>query len=238
MPQVKDKKMHTVVLILMILTVFNFLLKQTFWKITAVGISTAVAAIFAGALWPVAIEQSKTQIDSWLANPRLMLDTSVLLTLEVFLQTAYCMLAVHVYNAYPVKRRTLWLYRFLRWMPGILIYPVLFSGLVGLIFALPGVTFGIIAWGYALAVFLLIPSGRWILKQLLPEADLRLELLFLTNALVAILGVVATVNGRIAAEGADTTDWRALLGLIGMLSAGAAAGLLIYHIMQKKTCKL
>ena len=31
--------------------------------------------------------------------------------------------------------------------------------------------------------------------------DLRLELFFLTNALVAILGIVATVNGRTAVEG-------------------------------------
>ncbi|NDV82990.1 hypothetical protein [Bacteroides sp. 51] len=221
--------MYTVVFVLMMLTVFNFLLKQTFWKITAVGISAAVAAIFAGTMWPVAIEQSKTQITSWLDNPQLMLDTSVLLTLEVCLQMAYCMLAVHVHNAYPVKKKTLWAYRFLRWIPGVLIYPVLFSGLVYLIFAFPGVSFSRIAWLYALAVFILIPIGRWLLKWLLPETDLRLELLFLSNALVSILGIVATVNGRTAVEGTNSVDWYALLGLILILLAGAFVGLFIYH---------
>jgi hypothetical protein len=225
--------MYTVVFVLMMLTVFNFLLKQTFWKITAVGISAAVAAVFTGVLWPVAIEQSKTQITGWLANPQLMLDTSVLLTLEVCLQMAYCMLAVHVHNAYPVKRKTLWAYRLLRWIPGILIYPVLFSGLVYLIFAFPGVSFSGIAWGYACAVFVLIPAGRRMLKWLLPETDLRLELLFLSNALVAILGIVSTVNGRTAVEGTDTVNWFASLGLILILLAGAFVGLMKVVVSRK-----
>ena len=130
--------MDTVVLVLMLLIAFNFLLKQTFWKAVAVGIIAAVAALFAGLMWPYAIEQSKTQIADWLGNTALMLDTSVLLTIEVSLQMAYAMLAVHVASAYPVKPRTMLTYRFLRWFPGLLIFPVLFSGLVYLIFAFPG----------------------------------------------------------------------------------------------------
>lgn len=120
--------MDTVVLVLMLLIAFNFLLKQTFWKTVAVGIIATVAALFAGLMWPYAIEQSKTQIADWLGNTALMLDTSVLLTIEVSLQMAYAMLAVHVASAYPVKPRTLLTYRFLRWFPGLLIFPVLFSG--------------------------------------------------------------------------------------------------------------
>ena len=71
--------MDTVVLVLMILTAFNFLLKQTFWKAMAVGILSIACALFAGLTWPYAIEQSKTQIADWLGNPSLMLDTSVFL---------------------------------------------------------------------------------------------------------------------------------------------------------------
>lgn len=85
--------MDTVVLVLMLLIAFNFLLKQTFWKTVAVGIIATVAALFAGLMWPYAIEQSKTQIADWLGNTALMLDTSVLLTIEVSLQMAYAMLA-------------------------------------------------------------------------------------------------------------------------------------------------
>lgn len=51
--------MDTVVLVLMLLIAFNFLLKQTFWKTVAVGIIATVAALFAGLMWPYAIESMK-----------------------------------------------------------------------------------------------------------------------------------------------------------------------------------
>ena len=198
--------MDTVVLVLMLLIAFNFLLKQTFWKAVAVGIIAAVAALFAGLMWPYAIEQSKTQIADWLGNTALMLDTSVLLTIEVSLQMAYAMLAVHVASAYPVKPRTLLTYRFLRWFP---------------------------AWGYAACVLIAIPVGRRVLLYLLPEKELRLELFFLTNALVAILGIVATVNGRTSVAGVSEVNWGALAGVGGITVIGSAIGLGWWRLKKK-----
>lgn len=227
--------MDTVVLVLMLLTAFNFLLKQTFWKGLAVGFIAAASAVFAGLMWPYAIEQSKTQIADWLGNPALMLDTSVLLTIEVSIQMAYAMLAVHVANAYPVKPRTLLAYRLLRWFPGLLIFPVLFSGLVYLIFAFPGVSFTTIAWSYAALILMAVPAGRWLLLWLLPEKELRLELFFLTNALVAVLGIVATVNGRTSAAGVSEIDFGALAGTAGIAVAGILLGLSWWKL--KKTYK-
>lgn len=226
--------MKTVVLVLMLLTAFNFLMKQTFWKVIAVGIIAAICAVFAGLMWPFAIEQSKAQIANWLGNQPLMLDTSVILSIEVRLQMAYAMLAVHVANDYPVKPRTIVMYRFLRWFPGLLIFPVIFSGLVYLIFAFPGTSFQTIAWSYAAFILIAIPSGRYLLIYLLPEKELRLELFFLTNALVAILGIVATVNGKTSAAGISEIDWKALLGVIVIAMAGAVLGLIWWNIRSKR----
>ena len=152
--------MDTIVLILILLTAFNFLLKQTFWKPIAVGSTAAIAAIFVILMWPYAIEQSKTQIADWLSDNQLMLDTSVVLTLEIVLQMAFCLLAVHVANFSPVKRRMMWAYRVLYWFPGVLIFPVLFFGLTQAIFSFPGVSFKLIAWLFGLFVFVVIPVGR------------------------------------------------------------------------------
>ena len=206
--------MDTIVLILILLTAFNFLLKQTFWKPIAVGVTAAIAAVFVILVWPYAIEQSKTQIADWLSDNQLMLDTSVVLTLEIVLQMAFCLLAVHVANFSPVKRRMMWAYRVLYWFPGVLIFPVLFFGLTQAIFSFPGVSFKLIAWLFGLFVFVVIPVGRWLVRWLLPEEELRLELFFLTNALVAILGIIATVNGRTAVDGVSDVDWSALTGCI------------------------
>lgn len=218
--------METVVVVLMILVCFNFMLKQTYRKLWSVAAISVVAALFVGLIWPYAIEQSKTQIADWLANPSLMLDTSVVLSIEVVLQMAFCMLAAHVLTTGPIRRRTLWAYRALRWFPGILIFPVLFSVLVWLIFSFPGVSFPLIAWSMAAGVLVLIPLGSFFLRWLLPEKELRLELLFLANALIAILGIIATVNGRTAVAGVSEVDWTALGGLLGLLLLGGGIGFL------------
>ena len=226
--------METVVFVLMILVCFNFMLKQTYRKLRSVLVISVICALFVGLMWPYAIEQSKTQIADWLANPALILDTSVVLSVEVVLQMTFCMLAAHIQSAGPVKKRVLWAYKALRWFPGILVFPVLFCGLVALIFSFPGVSFSLIAWSMAAAVFVLIPAGSFLLRWLLPEKELRLELLFLANALIAILGIIATVNGRTAVKGIDEVDWGTLAGLTILLVAGALVGMILRKVKLKR----
>ena len=229
--------MQTVVVILILLVCFNFMLKQTYSKRWAVGITSIASALFVGLMWPYAIEQSKTQIADWLSNPEQMLDTSVILSIDVCTQMAFCMLAVHMLTGGIAKPRTLWMYRILRWFPGILIFPVLFSILVGVIFAFPGESFSTVAWILAALVLVVIPLGTIGLRWLLPEKEIRLELLFITNAMTAILGIVATVNGRTAMSGISNVDWTALAGLIAMVLAGGVAGVVLRHIKMKKIYK-
>ena len=141
--------METVVLVMMIVVCFNYLLKQTWRKPLFVALSTVVCALFVGLAWPWAIEQSKNQIADWLADSALMLDMAVLLTLEVALQMTFCVVAAHIHTAGRVKPSVVWIYRLLRWFPGLLVFPVLFSLLVAAIFALPGTSFPLTAWSLA-----------------------------------------------------------------------------------------
>ena len=229
--------MKTVVLVMMILVCFNYALKQTNRKIYSVLFSAAVCALFVGLMWPYAIEQSKSQISDWLADSTLMLDVAVILSLEVVIQMAFCILAAHIQTSGKVKPITIWIYRVLRWFPGVLIFPVLFSILVSAIFALPGVSFSLVAWILAAIVFVSIPLGSWILRWLLPEKEIRLELLFLANALIAILGVIATVNGQTAVAGISEVDWSALGGIVVLLIVGLVAGIIAYKIKLKRITK-
>ena len=229
--------METVVLIMMILVCFNYVLKQTNRKLYSVVFSAAVCALFVGLMWPYAIEQSKSQISDWLADSTLMLDIAVILTLEVAIQMSFCILSAHIQTSGKVKQITIWVYRILRWFPGVLIFPVLFSLLVSAIFALPGVSFSLVAWVLAAIVFFVIPLGSWIIRWLLPEKEIRLELFFLANALIAILGVITTVNGQTAVAGISEVDWSALGGIVVLLILGLAAGAIVYRIKLKRIIK-
>lgn len=226
--------METVVLVIMIVVCFNYLLKQTWRKPYFVALSAVVCALFVGLAWPWAIEQSKNQIEGWLADSTLMLDLAVVLTLEVALQMSFCVVAAHIHTTGRVKPSVVWVYRLLRWFPGLLIFPVLFSLLVAAIFALPGASFPLVAWSLAAVVATMILLGRRVLKWMLPEKEIRLELLFLANALIAILGIVATVNGHTAVAGDSAVDWSALGGVMAFTVAGSLLGMAIFRIKQKR----
>ena len=98
------------------------------------------------------------------------------------------------------SRISRWLYLGLKGFPGLLYLVVFFSLQVQLIFMLPGVSFPLVSWSLAAAVSVFIVLGIWAMRRLVPEEELRLELLFLANAVIAALGVIATVNGRTAAN--------------------------------------
>ena len=226
--------METVVLVMMMLVCFNYIMKQTYWKKYAVVCSAIVCALFMGLMWPYAVEQSKSQIAGWLSDSALMLDVAVILTLEVAVQMAFCVLSAHIQTTVEVKPLTLWIYRILRWFPGVLIFPVLFSLLVSLIVALPGTSFQLVAWSAAAAVFVAIPIATFGVTRLLPEKEIRLEVLFLSNALIAILGVVATVNGRTAVAGISEVDLAALAGVCGLVVLGLIGGFIQHGIRLKR----
>lgn len=221
--------METVVLVMIFLVCFNFVLKQTYRKPWMVLTISVVCALFVAKTWPRAIEQSKSQLHDWLSSPTLMLDTAVVLSIEVIIQMTYCILAVHLMNTDKVHRYIIMAYRLLRWFPGILIFPVLFHIETMCMFWLTGMEFSTIAYTLAVIMAILIPTSSWFIKWLIPEKELRLEVFFLSNALIAVLGVIATVNGRTAVSGVSEVNYGALLGLAMMVIGFGVVGFSLYR---------
>lgn len=230
--------MEIVVLIIMLTVSFSFLLKLTCHSWPGRIAHSALAALFVMLTCDMATAQSKTRIADWLTQPDLMLDTSVWLTIDVAFQIAFCVLYAKKL-AGPITRNERCMLTVFKWFPGLLIFPVLFALLTQLIFSMPGAEFDTIGRVTAVAILLLMPLLAWGLKGLLPEADIRLELMFMVNMLTAALGVVATVNGRTAAVGTNSVEWGALAGVAAIMLAGTVAGLFIYkHVTAKKITKL
>lgn len=202
--------MEIVVLVLMFLVMFMTWLKLSFLKAWHIAVISAVCSLFIVLTWRIAIEQSRNEISEWLGNQRLMLDTSVVLTVEVLWQMCFCLLSGKLLYGEKVGRRTIFVYRALRFFPGVLILPVLFYALIQAVYAFTGVSFSLVAWTMAAFVFLLMPSGAYAIRFLLPEKPLRLEILFLCASMILILGIIATVNGSTTFKGSDPIEWAAL----------------------------
>ncbi len=230
--------MEILLVIIMILTVVSALLKLTYLPACGRPFVGVICAISVWMSRELAAGQSKTQIDNRLQNPKMMLDVSVLLTIDVALQIAFCILSAKVISHEKLSMvenisRLLTL-----WMPGILIFPVLFALLVEVIFSFPGMDFATTAWGLALFVLFAFIGLPYLFKFIIPETDIRLELLFILNAMIALLGILATVNGRTAVEGTDSIEWAPLITVATVLSVGIIAGFLIFKRNNNKKIKI
>lgn len=217
--------METVAIILFILVCFSFVLKQTFVHALQIGITAVAAMVFMGLAWRGAILQSSTEIAGWLADTDLVRDISVLLNMDVLMATAFCLLAADVEVAGCIGRKARLLFAFLRFFPGIMIIPMMFGILVETIFAFPGADFSLIAWTLGAVFCIAIPLLTYVVKRLLPETFLRLELLFLCNLLIALMGIVATVNGKTTVVGTDNTNLEALAGTVVLVAVLGIAGM-------------
>lgn len=226
--------MEIVLTIIMILVTCGFVLRMTCHGRIGRIVWCAVAALFVVLACDAATGQSKTRIADWLSQPELMLDMSVWLTVDVAFQICFCVLAAKACGG-SLSRTERAAFRIVRWMPGLLIFPVLFAVLTELIFSFPGADFSSIAWGMAIGLPVVMPLLSAGLHYLIPETDIRLEMIFMINLLVAALGIVATVNGRTAAVGTNTVEWPALAGVAGILLAGLFFGMIFNRYLTCKT---
>ncbi len=201
------------------------------WQIIVVAV---ICSLFIGFSWPYAIQQSRNEIGEWLGNQRLMLDTSVLLTIEVLWQMAYCMLSGKLHYGEVVSRRTVWIYRILRFFPGLLIFPVLFYLQIQVMYLISGVDFAIVSWSLASAVLIAVVGGAYLLRWLLPQKSLRLEVLFLSSSLVLILGIVTTVNGTTSFKGTEPIEWNALFAFCVLTFVCAVIGYFKFQISKSR----
>lgn len=230
--------METVVIIIMVAVGFSFMLKLTFHQPSGAIAMALLASAFVFLTYEEATSQSKTQIADWIQNPSLMLDASVWLTIDVAFQICFCTIAAKKMSGELSKKDKI-AYQICLWIPGLLIFPVLFSALTQLIFALPGADFAVIGWSMTATVFVAVPLMAYFVKWLLPEIDIRLELMFMTNLLIAALGIVATVNGRTTTVGTNNVEWYALSAVFGLLVVGSVAGVLLnYFIINRKINKI
>lgn len=230
--------MQTVVLSILILGCLSTFIKLSFAKPWGVGAWTAAAAVATGLAGRWAATQSKTQIADFLSNPVMMADVAVLLTVEVSIMVAFCLQRVQTAadppNHHPFQGMKQIARILVESYPGSLLFIAMFCLLSALMFRMTGVSFTRISWTVGAALAALVPTAVWGVRKLFPQQEQRLELLFILNIAIAVLSVVATVNGRTAVEGTGAVDWLSLSALLALVLTLALLGWGIRKIRSKK----
>lgn len=230
--------MELIVQILTLFILINSLLKLSFWKWWQAVLFGLVCAVFI--LWAkqYAILQSKTQLQDYLSNRGALQDMAVLVTVESGIYLGFCFAALMNRFGKKINRWLLPLY----WYPSLLLFPVLFFVLTQMIFSLSGVDFDIIAYALASVTLVLLPLAAYGMKRLVPETDLRLEVLFLVSLFVCVLGLLTTVNANVTyAATEQPLNFKALALSFGLFlvlfTTGYVWSKVKWKIKQRKNLK-
>ena len=127
----------------------------------------------------------------------------------------------------PSSRRGQLLALALAAYPGLLLFPVLFYLQSTLLFALPGVSFSLLAFLLALASALAVYGLGRALRWLVPEEELRLEVFFLVQLFTFILGIETVRTAP-----SSPIAWRGLALSAGLAALCFGLGYLIPRIKQ------
>lgn len=168
--------MELVVQILLLFIIVASVLRLSFergWIIPT--LFAVVAAVFVYLTYPYAIEQTKTGLVAYIADRSLREYAAIFISLDVALIVAYSFSRL----SRPRGRWGRVIAFLLRLYPGVLIFPVLFYLQSTLIFALPGMDFGVVSLLLATGTVVLLLGLTFLLRFLLPEEEQRLEVLFL-----------------------------------------------------------
>jgi hypothetical protein len=188
-----NHKMEYIISVLILFILLNATLKLSFWRWWQVLLFSVILSLFVLAITSYATEQSKSQITAWLNNPKIMQNVAVLITIESVIIFEYTFMQLQQALGTKVRK---YLMSLLTIYPSLLLFPILYFVLAQLFFALPGVSFNTIAYVLAIGVFIVFPLFSWGFTKLLPEEELRLELMFIVNLFVCIIGLITTVNGE------------------------------------------
>ena len=185
--------MQYIIRILILFILINSLLKLSFWKWRQTALFGLLCAVFIIGTHQWAILQSKTQLTDWFNNAKIMQDAAVLITVESIVGFVFCFAELRA--MFGVKKEKWWK-PLLHYYPGLLVFPVLFYLQTQVIFGMPGIGFTTLSYMLAVVVLVALPLFGLLFKRLCPEKDLRLEVYFLVNLFVCIIGLITTVNGN------------------------------------------
>lgn len=224
--------MEIIIQILILFVIFNSILKLSFWKWWQAIILGLICAAFIIWAQQYAIMQSKTQIQDYLSNQRVVQNMAVIITLESIIYFAFCITTLAANKMDRIKKRLL---RLLFWYPGLLLFPVLFYLLTQFDFLLSGISFDTTAYIFAGIIFMVISVAPFAARLLEPEKELRLEIHFLISLIITALGLLITVNGNVTyAAVKEPLNIRAICFSVGVFVVFSTIG----YFVDKNKWKL
>lgn len=179
--------------------------------------------------------QPKALMNSYIEDKDLREDIAILVTLESMLFISFTFLKLAGDSTSDdlrnkIRRATL---QTLTFYPSLLVFPILLYAQSQLFVAMTGYDFGMLSWSLAIIMVLffgLLPMG---LRILLPEREMRLELLFLASLFVFIFGLITTADERMTYRAPEYNfPWQGLVLAVVLVITCGITGFFLPHIKR------
>jgi len=222
--------MQIILNILIVFIIINTILKLSFWKLGQVLVMVLLLIGFVFFVFPFAMEQSQTTMKQKLENPDILGNMAVLVTLECTLFLFYSFFSIQDFFR---KKRSRWKI-FLKYYPGLLIFPVVFYLLTQVFFTFTGTDFIQSTVVFSIAIGACVIGGSYLIRFLIPEEELRLEIQFLVSLFVTVLGLIATSSGKMVyVATSEPLDFRMLALTAGLFISLFLIGFFFNRIWWK-----
>lgn len=195
-----------------------FLLRHSFNNIWGNLIVASLSAISMIAVQPVLLDTSKADISAMLSNHEALTGISLLISLEMALLVFWCFLGFAKSQSRLAK--------ILKWHPCLFILPIIWYVQAQAIFFFPGIEFRLIAFISAAFALIILTAGPYMLRLLIPESDIRKELLFIISIIALLLTSIAPAQGTPLFPQTLNPEWGGLLTLLALSAILALFGYL------------
>lgn len=226
--------MQTLIIILFLLAWLSFLLQISITKqnITVI-IFVTIIAIGLYTSYPYAIEQSYSKFQKILSNRLIMSNLMVLQIAESIIGIFFSIFLIRMFYNEKVHK----IFRWFSYFPGIIIVPAIFYTQSFLFLNISAFSFKLLATTIAVLLPLIILSVKVLIKKIIPEYDLRLELKFMIHVLQLFVAIIISIKiFSLPITNKYTYQYPVyqLISLLVLLLVFTILGMLVYNIKIKK----
>lgn len=209
---------HLVMALLLLLSV----LRHSFSHFVTNLVIASLSALSLMAMQPVLLNLPKSQVNALLQGYETMTNMALLVSIELILFMAWC------FSAFKKIRYV----KFLKIFPGFMIFPAMWYLQAQSFYYFAGVKFELLTYGMALLAFVIIALAPRLVKWMIPEPELRRELIFITALLTLFLAAIAPAQDTPLFRHPQSPEWHSLLTLLAMALVLGSIGFIL------KKCKI
>lgn len=174
-----------------------------------------IGALFVFFSQSYAIEINKLSVSQALENLEVTQNLNILVSLHFLLVLGVASSLFRKSFGLPRNR----FYRFLEYIPALMVFPALFYLYLMLLFSFVGTPFSRIGLVFSLVVLLFMGGGGYGLRVVFPETELRTTLMLVVELLLFVLMVCSTVfhPSAMMFNSQSSVDWNSLWWMLGVV---------------------